>query len=65
MHISEDTQVPPDWVSEWKKSRLILCLTQKRFEAHPLLTGTYPQINYDLGGAWNYNKDVFCHAIYL
>ena len=19
MHVSEDTQVPPDWVSEWKK----------------------------------------------
>ena len=24
MHISEDTQIPPDWVSEWKYSHLIL-----------------------------------------
>ena len=24
MHISEDTQVPPDWVSERKQSHLIL-----------------------------------------
>ena len=24
MHIFEDTQVPPEWVSEWKKSCLIL-----------------------------------------
>ena len=25
----------------------------------------YPQINDDLAGVQNYNKDVFCHAIYL
>ena len=24
MHVSEDTQAPPDWMSEWKKSHLIL-----------------------------------------
>ena len=24
MHISEETQVHPDWMSEWKKSRIIL-----------------------------------------
>ena len=23
MHVSEDTQVPPDWVNEWKYSRII------------------------------------------
>ena len=23
IHISKDTQAPPDWVSEWKKSQII------------------------------------------
>ena len=25
MHVSEDTQVPPDWVTEWKKTLNYFC----------------------------------------
>ena len=40
------------------------------FQTHQFFLGgvgadPYPQINDDLAGAQNYNKDVFCHAIYL
>ena len=35
MHISEDTQVPPDWLSEWKLSEIIF-VTPPPYKNHAL-----------------------------
>ena len=35
IHISEDTQMPPDWVSEWKYSHIIF-ITQRGYKNHGL-----------------------------
>ena len=34
MHISEDTQVPPDWVSEWKKLHYLIFVTLSGYKNH-------------------------------
>ena len=39
MHVSEGTHVPPDWVSEWKQSRIIFVtlLGYKKIRIKPFL----------------------------
>ena len=50
MHVSEDTQVPPDWVTEWKKTLNHFCNPFWVIKNHALCNPFWVIKNHALSG---------------